>query len=140
MYSLVALCGILTFHFGYSMIEEMTMPGDIEDCFDGYYRKTSLQRSIGSKIYWKCMQRAACNRAMLNLGSNMTLEERHYIESLLPPPEVFYGNGAKGFHPNSEHRWRKEYRMMTEKERQAYHFAVNKLKRLRVNNSKFEYL
>lgn len=42
MYFLVVLCGILIFYFGYLMIEEMIMLGDIEDCFDGYYCKMSL--------------------------------------------------------------------------------------------------
>ncbi|XP_062621005.1 uncharacterized protein LOC134282624 [Saccostrea cucullata] len=135
MYILLLLSGLLSFHFGNSMIEEMTTPGDIEDCLNTQYRKTNLQRSIGAKIYWKCMQRAACNRAMLNQGSNMTVEETHYIESLLPPPVVFYGSGIDVFHPNAEHRWRKEYRMMTEKEREAYHHAVNMLKRLRIGKS-----
>lgn len=132
MYVLILFSGILAFRLGYSMIEEMTTPGDVEDCFNSYYRKTDVQRSIGAKIYWKCMQRAACNRAMLNQGSNMTAEETHFIESFLPPPQVFFGDGIDVFHPNSEHRWRKEYRMMTEKERHAYHHAVNMLKRLRV--------
>lgn len=68
------------------------------------------------------------------------LEERYYIESLLFFLEVFYGNGVKGFYFNLEYRWRKEYCMMMEKERQVYYFVVNKLKRLRVNNFKFEYL
>ncbi|KAK3086853.1 hypothetical protein FSP39_024431 [Pinctada imbricata] len=134
---IISAVAILISYFGAGLafIEEIPLPSDYEQCLDTQYRRTDLTRSVGYHVYWRCKQKSAMRYAMES-GTNMTYEEYRYMISLLPPRNLFFSSGFKDFHhPNAEPRIRKEYRRMTESERNAYHHAINLLKRIPLGKS-----
>ena len=132
MFILAAVFSFSLFNFGQSMIEEIPLPQDYEQCLDNQYQKTDLTRSVGYHVYWKCKQQSAYSRSMEN-GYNITYDEYNYMITLLPPREIFSSAGFKTFRaPNAKPRIRKEYRRFTENERKSYHRAINLLKKIPV--------
>lgn len=74
---------------------------------------------LGEQIFWECMQRVMWQMAE-QMGHNVTRETRDYLDRLL---QVAVNNADTQFP-----RVRKEYRMLSDDERNRFHKAIRALK------------
>ena len=79
--------------------------------------------AAGEQIFWECMQRVMWQMSE-QMGHNVTRETRDYLDRLL----------KIALDPKNRKisRHRKEYRMLSEKERDRFHEAVKALKKDKV--------
>lgn len=74
---------------------------------------------LGEQIFWECMQKVMWQMAEM-MGHNVTQEIREYVNELL--------HMAIYSHDAHIPRHRKEYRMITDEERERFHNAIKALK------------
>lgn len=94
------------------------MTSSSKHCFQFYYH------ILGEQIFWECMQRVMWQMAE-QMGHNVTRETRDYLNRLLQ----IAVNGADRQFP----RIRKEYRMLSEEERNRFHAALRALREDKVH-------
>ncbi|XP_033755241.1 putative tyrosinase-like protein tyr-3 [Pecten maximus] len=111
-------------------IEEVSIHADILNCYDTYRRTSDITRSVGYNIHWKCMQMYIWN--LLEQSSlNITLADQQWIESITSIPALKKRKKRQSQMP----RVRREYRRMSNQERENYHRAVNLLKQIPIANT-----
>ncbi|KAL4234820.1 hypothetical protein ACF0H5_006461 [Mactra antiquata] len=102
------------------MIQKLHMP----DGLQSYFNKAKVQHNIsditGEQIFWECMQRVMWQMAE-EMGHNVTRETRDYLDNML---RLAVDSVASKI----PRRIRKEYRMLTDEERDRFHKAVRALK------------
>lgn len=108
-----------TFFQASSMIQKLHMPGGLQAYFDRAKMQHNVSDVTGEQIFWECMQRVMWQMAD-QMGHNVTRETRDYMDRLLQM--------AVDSIDTQFPRIRKEYRMMSEKERDRFHKAINALK------------
>jgi len=114
-----------------AMIEEISVPPRLQECFQHYATKTSATKTVGQSIHWMCTHLFIWRESGVQnwLMFNMTQEARIWFQSLLPVI-------SKGFHRRKKrrsqlsksYRIRKEIRMMTNRERNDFFRAIQLLK------------
>ncbi|XP_060071609.1 tyrosinase-like protein 1 [Ylistrum balloti] len=111
-------------------IEEINIDEKILQCYDTYRRTSEITRSVGYNIHWKCMQMYIWN--LIEQDSlNITLADQHWIESITSLPALKGRTKRQSPMP----RVRREYRRMSNPERENYHRAVNLLKQIPIANT-----
>ncbi|KAL5022200.1 hypothetical protein ScPMuIL_001355 [Solemya velum] len=110
-------------------IEQMDMPFDLADCYARFSQKTNIRSTVAQAINWFCRQefmlKTASERGAL---VNMTVSGLDYVKRLsrLGPARVKRQSAQETTTP--VYRVRREYRMLSDEERRAYHRAINVLK------------
>lgn len=111
----------------HGMIEEINMDRDVLNCYDSFRRTSDITRTIGYSVHWKCMQMHIW-KLLDNTSLNITVADQKWIESITDIPEFSGSQKTQSQMP----RVRREYRRMTNQERDNYHRAVNLLKQMPV--------
>lgn len=118
-------------------IEEISVPKDLQDCYDYHSRRTATIESVGYSIHWLCLQEKVW-KIIDHSSFNVTKFERQWIESILTFPRI--SQRAKR-QSGPSHRIRKEYRRLSITERNKYHRAVNLLKQIRFGGgSRYDFI
>ncbi|OWF47427.1 uncharacterized protein LOC110454385 [Mizuhopecten yessoensis] len=112
------------------MIEEISINGDVLNCYDMYRRSSDISRSVGYSIHWKCMQMHIWN-LLEQTSLNITLVDQQWIESITSLPAL---KGRKKRQVEMP-RVRREYRRMSNQQRENYHRAVTLLKQIPIANT-----
>ncbi|KAJ8302504.1 hypothetical protein KUTeg_018900 [Tegillarca granosa] len=97
-------------------IEEISVPKDLQDCYDYHSRRTATIESVGYSIHWLCLQKKVW-KIIDHSSLNVTKFERQWIESILTFPRI--SQRAKR-QSGPSHRIRKEYRRLSITERNKY--------------------
>ncbi|XP_045191875.2 uncharacterized protein LOC123548573 [Mercenaria mercenaria] len=102
-----------------TMIQKLDMPGGLQSYFNGAKLQHNVSDVTGEQIFWECMQRVMWQMAE-QMGHNVTRETRDYLDRLL---QIAVDSIDTQFP-----RIRKEYRMMSDAERDRFHKSILALK------------
>lgn len=110
------------------MIEEISIPPRLQECFQHYATKTTAAKTVGQSIHWMCTHLFIWRESGVKgwLVFNMTQEAQTWYRSLLPVISKSVHKKKRSTHGG--YRIRKEIRMMTNKERDDFFRAIQLLK------------
>ncbi|XP_063442603.1 uncharacterized protein LOC134722899 [Mytilus trossulus] len=113
-----------------AMIQEISVPPNLLECFQHYASKTSAAKTVGQSIHWMCTHLFVWRESGVKgwLMFNMTHEARIWYHSLLPVINKGFTVKKRSARMSRGYRIRKEIRMMTNRERDDFFRAIQLLK------------
>ncbi|VDI71717.1 Hypothetical predicted protein [Mytilus galloprovincialis] len=127
----ICVCICIWLPYAFSKVEQIDVPVKLARCYNGFYNKTTVARSVGYSIHFSCYQeyrlKTSTDRKykgkLLGLKNNAYLKgNMDGVESNLRAKRQAEGQGKP------PRRQRKEIRMMTDEEREKYFNAITTLK------------
>lgn len=133
----ICVCICIWLPYAFSKVEQIDVPVKLARCYNGFYNKTTVARSVGYSIHFSCYQeyrlKTSTDRKykgkLLGLKNNAYLKgNMDGVESNLRAKRQAEGQGKP------PRRQRKEIRMMTDEEREKYFNAITTLKSTNVSS------
>jgi hypothetical protein len=119
-----------------SLVEKMDLPLDLQKCYGKWSRRTQVSQTVAEAIGWTCTGQYLWGTANQRWsGRNITTSAQQYMNRLMRSVRLSVHprrgrRQATGGGPPvpAVQRVRKEYRMLTDRERADYHRAITILK------------
>ena len=151
----IIVCACL-FGQTFSIITEIPLPEDVQQCFDISLTQTnSTQRTIAEVVYARCVHGILWNKQHTQQTDKLADDAVKWIQGLVNMDSLYNGyevtndgivpsqNGVNGRWKRQttrrQPRIRREYRMLSDRERNLFHRSINMLKADTVSKG-YEYL
>ncbi|KAL3860839.1 hypothetical protein ACJMK2_010903 [Sinanodonta woodiana] len=115
----------------YALMEEMPMPPELLSCLQAFQAKTNITSTVGEEMFTFCLNKFLWRADSIRWsGYNVTEEDLRLVSSLTTSllhrakRQTDPGNA-----PGTGFRVRREYRMLSDAERNAFHSTLNEMKR-----------
>ncbi|KAK3608053.1 hypothetical protein CHS0354_031041 [Potamilus streckersoni] len=131
MFLLVATAAFVS--VAYTLMEEMPMPPELLSCLQSFQAKTNITSTVGEDVFTFCLNKFLWKADSIRwIGYNVTEADLRFISSITT--SLLHRGRTKrqtgpGNAPGTGFRVRREYRMLSDAERNAFHTALNEMKR-----------
>ncbi|XP_052818134.1 tyrosinase-like protein [Mya arenaria] len=118
----------------FALIDEIPLPVDIQKCFDNAYEKGNLTRQIAEKLVWHCVHGSLWTRTGSAAQNKMPEVAMKWFAELIHQSireahsrrRMRRQTGRRRLVPRV--RIRREYRLISDADRDRFHRAINMLK------------
>ena len=133
----VKLILVLLIKFVFGLIEEIPLPRDIQSCFDRTHAKGNLTELIGEKVLWHCVHGSLSKQTSESAGAKIPEVASKWFADLIYKGlrDAEHRKRTKRQAQRRPLRVRREYRMLSDMERNLFHRAINMLKYDRVGHA-----
>ncbi|KAK3605740.1 hypothetical protein CHS0354_013539 [Potamilus streckersoni] len=113
------------------MIEEIPLPADIQECLDQVHTKTNLTEVVGENVVWRCVHGSLWKKAKENPNNQLSDKALKWFATLINKSVNkgdLQGRRSRARRQTARLRVRREYRMLSDTERNNFHQALIMLK------------
>ena len=129
-------------HVSIGLIEEIPLPLGIQSCFNRMHTKGNLTELIGEKVLWHCVHGSLSKQSSESAGAKIPEVASKWFADLIYKSlrDAEHRKRTKRQAQRRPLRVRREYRMLSDVERNLFHRAINMLKFDRVGYLRWVFL